>query len=164
VQTRPMQIWVDADACPTAIKDILLRAAMRRAVKATLVANKSLSVPASPHLATMRVSQGFDVVDETIAALVQPGDLVVTADIPLAAKVIERGGTGLNPRGELYTTDNIGPKLTMRNMLDELRSTGVTTGGPAPLSLADRNAFANQLDKFLTAHAEAASPIPADRP
>ena len=150
MQTWPMQIWVDADACPTAIKDILVRAAMRRGIKTTLVANKALTVPASPHLATMRVGQGFDVVDETIARLVQPGDLVVTADIPLAAKVIERGGVGLNPRGELYTTDNISARLTMRNMLDELRSTGVSTGGPAPLSLADRNAFANQLDRFLT--------------
>lgn len=144
-----MQIWVDADACPTAIKDILLRAALRRGVRTTLVANKALSVPQSPHLSTLRVGQGFDVVDETIAGLVQPGDLVVTADIPLAAKVIERGATGLNPRGDLYTAENIGPKLTMRNMLDELRSTGVATGGPAPLSLADRNAFANQLDRFL---------------
>jgi uncharacterized protein YaiI (UPF0178 family) len=149
----PVQIWVDADACPGAIRDILVRAAMRRGVHTTFVANKTLTVPASPHLSTMRVGQGFDVVDETIAALVQPGDLVITADIPLAAKVIERGGTGLNPRGELYTTDNIGARLTMRNMLDELRSTGVATGGPAPLSLADRNAFANQLDKFLTASA-----------
>jgi uncharacterized protein YaiI (UPF0178 family) len=128
---------------------------MRRGVKTTFVANKALTLPSSPHLAAMRVSKGFDVVDETIANLVQPGDLVVTADIPLAAKVVERGGTGLNPRGELYTTDNIGARLTMRNMLDELRSTGVATGGPAPLSLADRNAFANQLDKFLTARAQA---------
>ncbi len=150
MQTRPMQIWVDADACPAAIRDILVRAAMRRGVKTTFVANKTLSLPASPHLSAMRVGQGFDVVDETIAALVEPGDLVVTADIPLAAKVIERGGVGLNPRGELYTTDNISARLTMRNMLDELRSTGVSTGGPAPLSLADRNAFANQLDRFLT--------------
>ena len=154
MQIWPMRIWVDADACPSAIKDILVRAAMRRGVKTTLVANKNLSVPASPHLATMRVGQGFDVVDEAIAALVQPGDLVVTADIPLAAKVIERGGLALNPRGELYTTDNIGARLTMRNMLDELRSSGVATGGPAPLSLADRNAFANQLDRFLTSHAQ----------
>lgn len=157
MQTWPMKIWVDADACPAAIRDIMVRAAMRRGVRTTFVANKSLSVPASPHLATMRVGQGFDVVDEAIAKLVEPGDLVVTADIPLAAKVIERGGTGLNPRGELYTTDNIGARLTMRNMLDELRSTGVSTGGPAPLSLADRNAFANQLDKFLTAAAQAAT-------
>ncbi len=156
MQIWPMRIWVDADACPAAIKDILVRAAMRRGVKTTLVANKNLSVPASPHLATMRVGQGFDVVDEAIAALVQPGDLVITADIPLAAKVIERGGLALNPRGELYTTDNIGARLTMRNMLDELRSSGVTTGGPAPLSLADRNAFANQLDRFLTTHAQTA--------
>jgi len=148
---------VDADACPGAIKDILVRAAMRRGVRTTLVANKTLSVPVSPHLSCMRVAQGFDVVDETIAGLVQPGDLVITADIPLAAKVIERGGLALNPRGELYTTDNIGARLTMRNMLDELRSTGVSTGGPAPLSLADRNAFANQLDRFLTTGAQTAS-------
>lgn len=144
-----MRIWVDADACPTPIKDILLRAAVRLKITCTLVANKALSVPASPHLATLRVAQGFDVVDATIAELAEPGDLVVTADIPLAAKVIEKGATGLNPRGELYTAENIGPRLTMRNMLDELRSTGVQTGGPAPLSLADRNAFANALDRFL---------------
>lgn len=144
-----MQIWVDADACPTPIKDILLRAAVRLKVTCTLVANKALAVPASAYLATLRVAQGFDVVDRAIAELVQPGDLVVTADIPLAAKVIEKGGTGLNPRGELYTAENIGARLTMRNMLDELRSTGVQTGGPAPLSLADRNAFANALDAFL---------------
>jgi len=148
-----MHIWVDADACPHFIKEILLRAAMKRKIDTTFVANKSLALPASPHIAAMRVGQGFDVVDDTIAALVQAGDLVVTADIPLAAKVIERGGTGLNPRGELYTDENIGARLTMRNMLDELRSTGVMTGGPAPLSLADRNAFANQLDRFLTAQA-----------
>ncbi|MBA4356227.1 MAG: YaiI/YqxD family protein [Desulfovibrio sp.] len=159
-----MQIWVDADACPTAIKDILVRSAMRRAVQTTLVANKTLTVPLSPHLATMRVGQGFDVVDETIAGLVRPGDLVVTADIPLAAKVIERGGTALNPRGELYTAENISARLTMRNLLDELRSTGVATGGPAPLSLADRNAFANQLDRFLAASARAASSIPRNEP
>ncbi len=145
-----MRIWVDADACPTPIKDILLRAAVRLKVTCTLVANKTLSVPASPYLATLRVDQGFDVVDRTIAELAEPGDLVVTADIPLAAKVIEKGATGLNPRGELYTEENIGPRLTMRNMLDELRSTGVQTGGPAPLSLADRNAFANALDRFLS--------------
>lgn len=144
-----MHIWVDADACPTPIKDILLRAAMRLKIPLTLVANKALTVPTSPFLATMRVGKGFDVVDETIAGLVQPGDLVITADIPLAASIIEKGATGLNPRGELYTTENIGSRLTMRNMLDELRSTGVMTGGPAPLSLADRNAFAAQLDRFL---------------
>jgi len=145
-----MHIWVDADACPNFIKEILLRAAMKRKIDTTFVANKYLTLPPSPHIAAMRVGQGFDVVDDTIAELVQSGDLVITADIPLAAKVVDRGGTGLNPRGELYTEENIAGRLTMRNMLDELRSTGVTTGGPAPLSLADRNAFANQLDRFLT--------------
>ncbi len=145
-----MNIWIDADALPAAIRDILVRAAMRLKIKATFVANKNLTLPVSPHLAFLRVGQGFDVVDETIAGLAAPGDLVVTADIPLAAKVIERGATGLNPRGELYTAENIGARLTMRNMLDELRSSGVATGGPAPLSLADRNAFANQLDRFLS--------------
>jgi len=145
-----MRILVDADACPTVIKEILQRAATRLKIETIFVANKYLSVPFSPHISTMRVGQGFDVVDETIAKLVQAGDLVITADIPLAAKIIEVGATGLNPRGELYTKENIGSRLTMRNMLDELRSTGVMTGGPAPLSLADRNAFANQLDRFLT--------------
>ncbi|OIO00646.1 MAG: DUF188 domain-containing protein [Desulfovibrionaceae bacterium CG1_02_65_16] len=145
-----MHILVDADACPNVIKEILIRAAMRLKISTLFVANKTLSVPSSPYLETMRVGQGFDVVDDTIAARVQPGDLVITADIPLAAKVIEKGGTGLNPRGGLYTPENISAKLTMRNMMDELRSTGVMTGGPGPLSLADRNAFANQLDRFLT--------------
>jgi len=149
-----VQIWVDADACPTPIKDILLRAAQRLKIPLTLVANKMLSVPMSPYLATMRVGKGFDVVDETIAGLVQAGDLVITADIPLAAKIIEKGATGLNPRGDLYTAQTIGPRLTMRNMLDELRSTGVVTGGPGPLSLADRNAFAGQLDRFLNGRNE----------
>lgn len=148
-----MHIWVDADACPNFIKEILLRAVMRCKIETTFVANKQLSLPLSAYVAAMRVGQGFDVVDDTIAELVRPGDLVVTADIPLAAKVIEKGGTGLNPRGELYTQENIGGRLTMRNMLDELRSTGVSTGGPTPLSLADRNAFANQLDRFLTCRA-----------
>lgn len=146
-----MRILVDADACPNVIKEILQRAALRLKLETTFVANKNLTVPYSPYLNTLRVGQGFDVVDETIARMAQPGDLVITADIPLAAKVIEAGATGLNPRGELYTKENIAGRLTMRNMLDELRSTGVSTGGPAPLSLADRNAFANQLDRFLSA-------------
>lgn len=146
-----MRILVDADACPNVIKEILQRAALRLKLETTFVANKNLTVPYSPYLNTLRVGQGFDVVDETIARMAQPGDLVITADIPLAAKVIEAGATGLNPRGELYTKDNIAGRLTMRNMLDELRSTGVSTGGPAPLSLSDRNAFANQLDRFLSA-------------
>jgi len=146
-----MHILVDADACPNAIKEILIRAAMRLKIKTTFFANKTLSVPPSPYLETVRVGQGFDVVDDTIAGLVQSGDFVITADIPLAAKVVEKGATGINPRGGLYDKENIGAKLTMRNMMDELRSTGVMTGGPGPLSLADRNAFANQLDRCLTA-------------
>ena len=144
-----MRIWVDADACPTPIKDILLRAALRLKVSCTLVANKALFVPASPYLATLRVGQGFDVVDETIAGLAEPGDLVVTADIPLAAAVLEKGGHVLSPRGERYTRDNIRDRLVMRDFMETLRSSGMVTGGPPPLSQTDRKAFADALDRFL---------------
>jgi uncharacterized protein YaiI (UPF0178 family) len=147
-----MEILVDADALPNVIKEILFRAALRLKLRLTLVANKSLQIPLSDFIKTIRVGQGFDVVDEAIVELVQPGDLVVTADIPLAAKVIEKDAHALNPRGELYTKDNIQGRLTMRNLLYELRSGGVTTGGPPPLSRRDRENFANQLDRFLTEH------------
>jgi uncharacterized protein YaiI (UPF0178 family) len=144
-----MRIWVDADACPLAIKEILYRAAERAAVELTLVANKPLSVPRSQFIRAIQVPRGFDVADNRIAQEVAPGDLVVTADIPLAADVIARGGHALNPRGELYSKDNIRERLAMRNFMDELRSAGVDTGGPAPLGQADRQAFANQLDRLL---------------
>lgn len=145
-----MQIWIDADACPGVIKEILYRAAQRKQVMLTLVANQPLRTPASPYIRSLRVAGGFDVADHKIVELVQTGDLVITADIPLAADVIKKGGYALNPRGDLYTADNIQERLTLRNFLGELRNTGVQTGGPPPLNHSDRQAFANQLDRFLT--------------
>lgn len=145
-----MQIWVDADACPNVIKEILFRVATRAQVSLTLVANQLLRTPSSPYIKALQVPSGFDVADSKIVQQLQSGDLVITADIPLAALVIEKGGHALNPRGEFYTTENIRERLAMRNFMDELRNTGVNTGGPAVLSLSDRQAFANQLDRFLT--------------
>jgi uncharacterized protein YaiI (UPF0178 family) len=144
-----MQIWVDADACPNVIKDILFRAAERVRVSMTLVANQPVKTPPSPLIRSLQVPAGFDVADNRIVELVQAGDLVITADIPLAAGVIAKGAHALNPRGELYTKDTIGQRLSLRNMLEELRSSGVQTGGPATLSQRDRQAFANQLDRWL---------------
>jgi hypothetical protein len=144
-----MRIWVDADACPRVIKEILFRAAERKQVQLTLVANQPLRTPPSPYIDSMIVAAGFDVADDRIVELLSPGDLVITADIPLAAAAIAREGHALNPRGELYTRDNIQERLAVRNMLDELRGCGVETGGPPALGAADRKAFANQLDKFL---------------
>ena len=148
-----MHIYADADALPGPIKEILCRAAVRLGLRLTLVANKTLQIPPSPLIAAIRVGQGFDVVDAAIVKLVSPGDLVITADIPLAALVIEKDAHALNPRGELYTKDNIQGRLAMRNLLYELRSGGVTTGGPPPFHNRDKEAFANQLDIFLTRHA-----------
>jgi len=145
-----MQIWIDADACPRVIKDILYRAAERRGIPLILVANKPLRTPPSQFIRSVQVAAGFDVADAEIARRVEPGDLVITADIPLAADVIRAGGHALNPRGDFYTPDNIQERLTMRNMMDELRGAGVETGGPSPLNPSDRQAFANQLDRFLT--------------
>ncbi len=144
-----MKIWVDADACPGVIKDILFRAANRTGTLLTLVANQPVHVPASPFIRTIRVGSGFDVADNEIVRRVEAGDLVITADIPLAAEVIEKGGHALNPRGELYTTENIRARLNMRDFLDTLRASGVSTGGPAALGQRDRQAFANSLDRFL---------------
>lgn len=146
-----MRIWVDADACPKAIKEILLRAAERESVTTTFVANRPLRTPHSQHVRSMQVARGFDVADGRIVGLVEPGDLVITADVPLAAEVVARGGHALNPRGELYTAENVLERLTMRDVMDQLRSSGVDTGGPATLGPADRQAFANQLDRLLTA-------------
>ncbi|MCO6412771.1 MAG: YaiI/YqxD family protein [Thiogranum sp.] len=148
-----MRIWVDADACPNVIKDILFRAAERKRVSMTLVANQPVKTPPSPWIRSLQVPAGFDVADRRIVEQVQAGDLVITADIPLAAEVIKKGGHALNPRGELYTQDTIGQRLTMRNMMEELRSSGVQTGGPPTLNQRDRQAFANQLDRFLCKHA-----------
>lgn len=153
-----MQIWVDADACPNAIKDILFRAAERLHVTVTLVANQPLRTPPSRFIKAIQVPAGFDVADDKIAAHMQPGDLVVTADIPLAAEVVERGGHALNPRGEFYTRDNIREHLAMRDFMDGLRSSGVETGGPSSFSHADRQAFANQLDRFLMRYRKASPP------
>ncbi len=144
-----MKIWVDADACPSVIKEILFRAATRTKTNVTLVANHALRVPPSPYISFMQVTHGFDVADNEIVARLNNGDLVITGDIPLAAEVIEKGGQALNPRGELYTVENIKARLTMRDFMDSLRSSGVNTGGPPALSQSDRQAFANQLDKIL---------------
>jgi len=149
-----MQIWVDADACPGVIKEILFRAAERRQMLLTLVANKPLRAPASPFIRAMQVAAGFDVADERIASMVRAGDVVITADIPLAAKVIERGGRALSPRGELYSADNIRERLSLRDFMSQLRDSGVPTGGPAALSPRDRQAFANQLERLLSAPPE----------
>lgn len=145
-----MKIWVDADACPVVIKDILFRAAIRTKINTTLVANHVLRVPPSPYISFLQVTHGFDVADNEIVARLAQGDLVITGDIPLAAEVVEKGGHALNPRGELYTIENIKARLTMRDFMDSLRSSGVNTGGPPALNQADRQAFANQLDSLLT--------------
>ena len=147
-----MQIWVDADACPRVIKEILFRAADRKKVQLTLVANQPMPAPTSPYINSLVVGSGFDVADDKIVELLQPGDLVITADIPLAAAAIKKAGHALNPRGEFYTEDNIQERLSVRNMLDELRGCGVETGGPSAFSACDKKAFANQLDRFLAKH------------
>ena len=143
------QIWVDADACPRVIKEILFRAADRVGVPVTLVANQALQVPRSRYIRSIQVGSGFDVADSHIVQQSEAGDLVITADIPLAAEVIAKGCLALNPRGDLYTEDNIRQRLNMRDFMDTLRSSGVDTGGPASFSHADRQAFANQLDRLL---------------
>ena len=145
-----MKIWVDADACPVVIKDILFRAAERTGVQMTLVANRPVRIPPSSCITFVQVASGFDVADNEIVTKMAPGDLVITSDIPLAAEVINKGGYALNPRGELYSVDNIRDRLSMRDFMDSLRDSGIDTGGPAPLSKSDRNSFANQLDTFLT--------------
>lgn len=151
-----MTIWVDADACPRAIKEILFRAAERTGVALILVANQPLRTPPSAYIRSMIVPGGFDVADEHITGAVQAGDLVITADIPLAAAVIAKGAFALNPRGTFYTQDNIGEALSVRNWMSDLRSSGVETGGPASFSPRDRENFANQLDRFLSKHGKQA--------
>lgn len=147
-----MKIWVDADACPNVIKDILFRAAERTRIELILVANQALQTPPSKFIKSLRVMSGFDVADNEIVRKLTTGDLVITADIPLAAEVIARGGHALNPRGELYTADNIKTRLSMRDFMDTLRASGINTGGPSALGQSDRLAFANNLDKFLARH------------
>lgn len=144
-----MKIWVDADACPAVIKEILYRAAKRTKTEMTLVANQPLRVPPSPLIRTIQVSTGFDVADNEIVRRSEAGDLVITADIPLAAEIIEKGANALNPRGELYTTENIRARLNMRDFMDTLRGSGIQTGGPKEFSQTDRQAFANALDRIL---------------
>jgi uncharacterized protein YaiI (UPF0178 family) len=147
-----MQIWVDADACPGEIKDLLYRAAERLKIKLTLVANQSLRTPRSEFIETLLVRDGANVADRRIVELAAPGDLVITADIPLAADVVAKGAEAIDPRGELYTNANIGERLAMRNVLDQLRGGGHIGGGPANFSPKDRQAFANQLDRWLVRH------------
>lgn len=144
-----MQIWVDADACPGAIKELLFRAAERRKIKVTLVANTSMRVPNHPLIGIVVVPSGMNIADRKIVELASPGDLVVTADIPLAADVIAKGAQALNPRGELYTEANIGERVATRNVLDSLRGDGQISGGPAGFSPKDRQTFANVLDRWL---------------
>jgi uncharacterized protein YaiI (UPF0178 family) len=144
-----MTIWVDADACPKVIRDILFRAAERTGVALTLVANQPLRTPPSPHIRSLQVAPGFDVADNEIVRRLVAGDLVITADIPLAAEVIAKGALALNPRGELYTAHNVRARLNMRDFMETMRSSGVVTDGPPALNQADRKAFADQLDRWL---------------
>ncbi|WP_020558526.1 YaiI/YqxD family protein [Thiofilum flexile] len=145
-----MHIWVDADACPVVIKEILFRSAERTGLMLTLVANQPLRVPKLPNITTLQVAAGFDVADNEIVKRIQAGDLVITADIPLAAEVLDKGAQALNPRGELYSPDTIKAKLSMRDFMDTLRGSGIDTGGPAPLNQHDRKEFANRLDTLIT--------------
>lgn len=154
---RGMKIWVDADACPVVIKEILFRAAERTKIETILVANKLLRVPPSPYIRAMQVPGGFDVADAEIVQKAEPGDLVITADIPLAAQIIDKDAHALNPRGELYTRHNIKERLAMRNFMEELRSSGVELGGPNAMNNSDRQAFAAALDRFLASHLRSAA-------
>lgn len=144
-----MKIWVDADACPVMIKEIIYRAANRAKITTTLVANQGLSVPPSKYISTVQVSSGFDVADDEIVKRCAVGDLVITADIPLAAEVIEKGGQALNPRGELYTKANIRGRLNIRDFMDTMRSSGIQSGGPPPMGNREKQEFSNNLDKLI---------------
>ena len=151
---RPMMVWVDADACPRVIREILFKAAQRVGVRLTLVANHAIQVPPSPLLSMLQVQQGFDVADDLIAQRVEAGDLVITSDIPLAAEVIEKGGGVISPRGEQFTANNIRQRLNMRDFMDTMRSSSVEVGGgPPPLGPRDKQQFANALDRYLAKHA-----------
>lgn len=147
-----MNIWVDADACPVAIKEILYRAAERAGVQLTLIANQPLKVRSSAYIRSIQVAPGFDVADNEIVKRVNKGDLVITSDIPLAAEVIDKGAMALSPRGELYSSENIRSLLNMRDFMDTLRASGIQSGGPPPLGKSDRMAFANHLDRVLSSH------------
>lgn len=145
-----MKIWVDADACPVVVKEILFKAAIRTKVEVTLIANQFIQTPSSPLIQSIKVSSGFDVADNEIVKRTNKGDLVITGDIPLAAEVMEKGAQALNPRGEQYSVDNIKARLNMRDFMDTLRSSGIHSGGPPPLGQKERQAFANNLDRYLT--------------
>lgn len=147
-----MKILVDADACPKVIKDILFRVADKRQIDTLLVANQAIATPPSRFIRSLQVLKGFDVADNEIVLRTEPGDLIITADIPLAAEVIAKGGFALNPRGEFYTTENIRQRLNMRDFMDTLRSSGIQSGGPPPLTQQDRQQFANALDRYLQQH------------
>lgn len=147
-----MKIWIDADACPAPVKIIVFRASQRVSVAVTLVANQRLQTPPSPLITAVQVSQGFDEADDYIVRQATTSDLVITADIPLAARLVERGVPALNPRGELYTQDNVRERLALRNLKEELRSAGTLTGGPPPYNDRDKQAFANGLDRWLARH------------
>jgi uncharacterized protein YaiI (UPF0178 family) len=146
-------IWVDADACPRVIREILFKAAVRVRVPLTLVANHTLPIPKSPLIRCLQVEQGFDVADDYIVAQVNAGDLVITSDIPMASEVIEKGGYVITSRGERYTRENIRQRLNMRDFMETMRSSGEMTGGPAALGSRDKQAFGNALDQFLAKHA-----------
>lgn len=147
-----LKIWVDADACPVVIKEILFRASERTGVAVTLVANHYLSIPEYRHISFIQVSSGFDVADNEIVKRVNKNDLVITGDIPLASEVIDKGAHAINPRGERYTLENIKSRLNMRDFMDTLRASGINSGGPPPLNKSDRQNFANELDRFLATY------------
>ncbi|MEE9335960.1 MAG: YaiI/YqxD family protein [Granulosicoccaceae bacterium] len=156
-----MTIWVDADACPGAIREILFKASQRTKIPLTLVANHTQQTPRVPWISFVQVASGFDVADDEIVKRVQPGDLVITGDVPLAAEVVEKKALALNPRGELYSEENIKQRLNMRDFMDTMRSSGIQSGGPAAMGPRERQAFANQLDKYL-AKAKPPEPDPQD--
>ncbi len=162
--TGTMKIWVDADACPVVIKEILYKAAERTGLLVTLVANQPLRIPSSSCIKFIQVAAGCDVADNEIVKRLDAGDLVITADIPMAADVIEKGGHALTPRGEFFTTENIRSRLSMRDFMDSLRESGVDTGGPPPLNQGDRQAFANKLDAFLGKYTGTKKPRKSSKP
>ena len=145
-----MKIWIDADACPRVIKEMIFRASQRLGVPVCLVANSDLSKAHTQLVSSVRVKNGFDVADDYIAEHAEACDLVITADIPLAARIVEKGGVALDPRGELYTEENVGERLSMRNLMQELRADGQLMGGPGQFSLTDRQRFASSMDRLLT--------------
>ncbi len=147
-----MKIWIDADACPKPIKELLYRVAQRKKIILTLVANRSLVYPVSPLIRSIQVAAGADVADQEIIRLLEPGDLVITADIPLAAETISMGGHALDPRGDFFSVENIRERLSVRNFMDDLRSNGIETGGPSAYGAKDKQIFANKLDRFLAHH------------